>query len=216
MAGSDGPQRRQAPTGEWQYQGADGYWYDESESAAEALPTNASATDLNISGPEDESASHRATSDESPAGHGIRETKTRTSRTRWFVIGGAALVVAVVAVVVVLATGGNSSNAALQKWYSSYGRHTAGTFTVDINTLNNDFNFENLSQDCGNFNTDIQAALGNPPPPVDSSEWTSQLNQALQDSATCQSQGINDTNAAQAMLSHLEKAVRILATASNG
>lgn len=33
---SDAIRRRQAPTGEWQYEGADGYWYDEAPAAAAA------------------------------------------------------------------------------------------------------------------------------------------------------------------------------------
>jgi hypothetical protein len=34
VSGPGGARRRQSPTGEWQYQGADGYWYDEPETTS--------------------------------------------------------------------------------------------------------------------------------------------------------------------------------------
>jgi hypothetical protein len=38
MTSSGEPGRRQSPTGEWQFQGADGYWYDDQALAAAATP----------------------------------------------------------------------------------------------------------------------------------------------------------------------------------
>lgn len=70
MSAPEPPRRRQAPTGEWQYLGADGYWYEESPGGAHAPRHAQTPTPISSSVPTPAQAapSHDASTSSVPAG----------------------------------------------------------------------------------------------------------------------------------------------------